>query len=111
MALLLSWLLVVHVLLHGFFLLLCIFFWCHLVGRQYLASNEVDAERRNLFFFFSRPARGNASKARCRIAKTMLVEENIDGADDVVQVGLSEDPEHAELKSLQVSKQNEMLYG
>jgi len=50
-----------------------------------------------------RPARGNASKAHCRIAKTMLVEKNIDGADDVVQDGLYEDPEHTELNALQVS--------
>ncbi len=33
----------------------------------------------------------------------MLVEKNIDGADDVVQVGLYEDPEHTELNALQVS--------
>lgn len=33
----------------------------------------------------------------------MLVEKNIDGADDVVQDGLYEDPEHTELNALQVS--------
>jgi len=50
-----------------------------------------------------RPAHGNASKAHCRIGKTMLVERNVDGADDVAQSGLSEDPEHTELNALQVS--------
>ncbi len=33
----------------------------------------------------------------------MLVERNVDGADDVAQSGLSEDPEHTELNALQVS--------
>lgn len=50
-----------------------------------------------------RPACGNASKAHCRIAKTMLVENNITEADDVVQIGLYKDPEHTELNALQVS--------
>ena len=50
-----------------------------------------------------RPARGNASKAHCRIARTMLVEGNIEGAAEVVQIGLCEDPEHTELNALQVS--------
>ncbi|DBA70103.1 TPA: hypothetical protein ACH3X2_012262 [Trebouxia sp. C0005] len=48
-----------------------------------------------------RPACGNASKAHCRIAKTMLVENNITEADDVVQIGLYKDPEHTELNALQ----------
>ncbi|DBB06988.1 TPA: hypothetical protein ACH3X1_011580 [Trebouxia sp. C0004] len=48
-----------------------------------------------------RPARGNASKAQCRIAKTMLIERNVVGADDVVQIGLHKDPEHTELNALQ----------
>ncbi len=50
-----------------------------------------------------RLAPGTASKAHCRIAESMLVERNVDGADDVVQSGLSEDPEHTELNALQVS--------
>jgi len=50
-----------------------------------------------------RPARGNASKARCRIAKTLLVKNNIDKAEAMLQVGLYEDPEHTELNALQVS--------
>ncbi len=33
----------------------------------------------------------------------MLVEKNIDGAEDEVQIGLHKDPEHTELNALQVS--------